>query len=101
MCGGEWPDSNPNDTFWQYSSILDEWKELCSLQIPRSELGLTIVDNFVYAIGGSTGNERLGIIFHFRIKAKNIFNSPRLIIVIIIIRNRFILNNFICLNKLL
>ena len=32
-------DANPTDTFWQFNSVLDEWKELCSLQIPRSELG--------------------------------------------------------------
>jgi hypothetical protein len=40
MAGGEWPDSNPNDTFWSYNSILDEWKELASLLTPRSELGM-------------------------------------------------------------
>ena len=51
MAGGEWPDANPNHTFWQFNSILDDWKELCSLQIPRSELGLTIVDGYVYALG--------------------------------------------------
>ncbi len=33
------PDSNPNDTFWNYNSVFDDWKELSSLQIPRSELG--------------------------------------------------------------
>ncbi len=39
MAGGEWPDQNPNETFWQFNSILDEWKELKCLQTPRSELG--------------------------------------------------------------
>ena len=39
MAGGEWPDGNPNDTFWQFNSTLDEWKQLSSLQTPRSELG--------------------------------------------------------------
>ena len=39
MAGGEWPDASPNETFWQYNSILDEWKELSPLLEPRSELG--------------------------------------------------------------
>jgi len=39
MAGGEWPDQNPNETFWQFNSVLDEWKELNSLLTPRSELG--------------------------------------------------------------
>ena len=39
-------DANPNDTFWQFNSILDDWKELCSLQIPRSELGNNTFDIF-------------------------------------------------------
>ena len=43
MAGGEWPDGNPNDTFWQFNTILDEWKQLFSLQTPRSELGSFIL----------------------------------------------------------
>ena len=39
MAGGEWPDGNPTDSFWQYNYILDEWKELTNLQTARSELG--------------------------------------------------------------
>jgi N-acetylneuraminic acid mutarotase len=62
MAGGTTPDSTPNDTFWQYNSILDEWKELSNLQNPRSELGLAIVDGCVYAVGGSNGERRLATV---------------------------------------
>jgi len=39
MAGGSTPDANPNDLFWQYNSVLDEWSDLANMQNPRSELG--------------------------------------------------------------
>ena len=55
MAGGEWPDQNPNETFWQFNSILDEWNESSSLLTPRSELGnlnffQENTDNFYYML---------------------------------------------------
>lgn len=52
IAGGERSDLSATDSFWQYNSILDEWKELQSMQTHRTELGLAIVDGCVYAIGG-------------------------------------------------
>jgi len=62
MAGGEWPDSNPSETFWMYNAVLDEWKELASLQTPRAELGMSIVDGCVYAVGGWNGEKRLATV---------------------------------------
>ncbi len=50
MAGGEWPDQNPNETFWQFNSVLDEWKELNSLLTPRSELGKNILSHLIFQI---------------------------------------------------
>ncbi|CAF0825285.1 unnamed protein product [Brachionus calyciflorus] len=52
IAGGERSDLRATDSFWQYNSILNEWKELQNMQTQRTELGLAIVDGFVYAIGG-------------------------------------------------
>ena len=40
MAGGTTPDSNPNELFWQYNSVLNEWKDVTNMQNPRSELGI-------------------------------------------------------------
>lgn len=52
IAGGERSDMNATDSFWQYNSILDEWKELQNLQSQRSELGLAVVNGCIYAVGG-------------------------------------------------
>ncbi len=58
MAGGEAPDSTPNETFWVFNTVLDEWKQLASLIIPRAELGMAIVDGCIYAVGGITHGEK-------------------------------------------
>jgi N-acetylneuraminic acid mutarotase len=62
MTGGEGPDTMANDTLWQYNSILNEWKQLSSLQTARSELGLAIVDGSIYAVGGIYDEKRLATV---------------------------------------
>lgn len=52
IAGGERSDMNATDSFWQYNSILDEWKELQNLHSQRSELGLAVVNGCIYAVGG-------------------------------------------------
>ena len=43
MGGGLMPTGNCNDTFWQFDTTCNEWKELCPLHKPRSELGMKII----------------------------------------------------------
>ncbi len=44
------------DSVDRYDPLLDEWKSVCSLTVPRNRVGIGVIDGFVYAIGGSHGN---------------------------------------------
>ncbi|CAG0896818.1 unnamed protein product [Cyprideis torosa] len=59
LAGGEYPDGTASSGFYRYDPVLDTWVELHSMTVPRSELGLAIVDGFVYAVGGWDGSHRL------------------------------------------
>lgn len=39
LAGGEFPDGSASRSVWRYDPALDLWLEMCSMLIPRSELG--------------------------------------------------------------
>lgn len=59
MAGGEYPDGSASRAFWRYDPVLDVWQEMAAMQTPRSELGLAMLDGYVYAVGGWEGSSRL------------------------------------------
>lgn len=59
LVGGEFPDGNASSSVWKYDPVLDHWQEVAPLQNPRSELGIAMLDGFVYAVGGWDGSCRL------------------------------------------
>ncbi|KAK3091829.1 hypothetical protein FSP39_022975 [Pinctada imbricata] len=59
LAGGEYPDGSASKSVWRYDPCLDTWDEMMSMQVPRSELGLAMLDGYMYAVGGWDGNCRL------------------------------------------
>ena len=40
----------------RYDPLRDEWKPMAPLSVPRNRLGVAVVDDCIYAIGGGNGN---------------------------------------------
>ncbi|KAL1457879.1 hypothetical protein WDU94_008061 [Cyamophila willieti] len=59
LIGGEFPDGNASSSCWKYDPVLDHWQEVAPLLDPRSELGIAMLDGYVYAVGGWNGACRL------------------------------------------
>ncbi|XP_054287348.1 kelch-like protein 12 [Macrosteles quadrilineatus] len=59
LAGGEFPDGSASRSVWRYDPALDMWLEMASMLVPRSELGLAMLDGCVYAVGGWEGSFRL------------------------------------------
>ncbi|KAK9502604.1 hypothetical protein O3M35_011343 [Rhynocoris fuscipes] len=59
LAGGEFPDGGPSRCVWRYDTVLDYWQEMEAMLVPRSELGMAILDGYVYAVGGWEGSFRL------------------------------------------
>ncbi|CAG0879520.1 unnamed protein product, partial [Darwinula stevensoni] len=59
LAGGESPDGRASAGMWKYDPVFDGWMQLADMNVPRSELGLVMVDGMVYAVGGWEGSTRL------------------------------------------
>ncbi|XP_063244711.1 uncharacterized protein LOC134545858 isoform X3 [Bacillus rossius redtenbacheri] len=59
LAGGEFPDGSASRSMWRYDPVLDVWQEMAPMLVPRSELGLALLDGNVYAVGGWEGSFRL------------------------------------------
>ncbi|XP_056263451.1 kelch-like protein 2 isoform X2 [Pseudoliparis swirei] len=59
LAGGEFPDGSASREAWRYDSCVDSWMEIAPMNVARSELGLVMLDGFVYAVGGWEGCSRL------------------------------------------
>ena len=65
MAGGEYPDGSASRAVWRYDPVLDAWQEMADMRVPRSELGLAMLDGCVYAVGGWEGTSRLDSVERF------------------------------------
>lgn len=59
MAGGEYPDGSASRAMWRYDPVLNTWHEMAPMNVSRSELGLVMLDGYVYAVGGWDGHSRL------------------------------------------
>uniref|UniRef100_A0A146LF72 Kelch-like protein diablo n=2 Tax=Lygus hesperus TaxID=30085 RepID=A0A146LF72_LYGHE len=59
LAGGEFPDGGPSHCVWRYDPVLDYWQEVETMLVARSELGLAMLDGYLYAVGGWEGTHRL------------------------------------------
>ncbi|ELT91551.1 hypothetical protein CAPTEDRAFT_3638 [Capitella teleta] len=50
---------NASRSMWRYDPCFDCWQEMASMILPRSELGLAMLDGFIFAVGGWEGSSRL------------------------------------------
>ncbi|CAF1122481.1 unnamed protein product [Adineta steineri] len=67
LCGGDFPNGRPSSEVWKYDQKVDTWYQLSDMLTPRSELGLALIDGYIYACGGSNGDVRLNSIERYSI----------------------------------
>lgn len=81
MVGGEFPDGSASRSAWRYDASLDCWQEMAPMCVSRSELGeghcssprledilgLSLLDGFIYAVGGWDGSVRLASVERYNI----------------------------------
>ena len=67
LCGGDYPNGRPSSEVWKYEQKLDTWIQLSDMLTPRSELGLALIDGYLYACGGWNGEVRLNSIERYSI----------------------------------
>lgn len=67
MAGGEYPDGSASKSLWRFDPILNVWQELAPMLTARSELGLVLLDGFIYAVGGWEGTARLDSVERYEI----------------------------------
>lgn len=50
--------SNSYDSDWvdRYNPIKDEWRPCSPMSVPRNRVGVAVMDDLLYAVGGSEGN---------------------------------------------
>ncbi|XP_077086819.1 kelch-like protein 20 isoform X3 [Siphateles boraxobius] len=59
LAGGEFPDGSASREMWRYDPCFDSWLEMAPMNVARSELGLVMLDGYVFAVGGWEGRSRL------------------------------------------
>lgn len=57
----------PSDKVWKYEQKYDVWIPLPDMLTRRSELGLALIDGYIYACGGTHGEARLNTIERYSI----------------------------------
>ncbi|CAN8004496.1 unnamed protein product, partial [Ixodes hexagonus] len=62
MVGGEYPDGSVSKATWRFDPAINVWNEMAPMENARSELGVAVLDGFVYAIGGWEGSARLSCV---------------------------------------
>ena len=65
MAGGEYPDGSASKSVWRFDPRTNSWQEMAPMNTPRSELGLALLDGFIYAVGGWEGSSRLDTVERF------------------------------------
>lgn len=50
---------NSYDSDWvdRYNSILEQWRPCAPMSVPRNRVGVAVMDELLYAVGGSSGSE--------------------------------------------
>ncbi|GAB6025875.1 hypothetical protein CHUAL_014049 [Chamberlinius hualienensis] len=77
MAGGEFPDGSASRNMFKYDPVLDQWQEMASMNMPRSELGLALLDGYIYAVGGWEGSYRIDSVERYDLKTNTwTFVSP-------------------------
>ncbi|XP_067859642.1 kelch-like protein diablo isoform X1 [Heptranchias perlo] len=88
LAGGEFPDGSASKEMWRYDPCFDMWHEMAPMNVARSELGLAMLDGFVFAVGGWEGSSRLDSVecynpqtntWHFLESMKMAVTSPAVV----------------------
>ncbi|XP_069761585.1 LOW QUALITY PROTEIN: kelch-like protein 3 [Narcine bancroftii] len=59
LAGGEYSNGSASKVMWRYDVCHDVWHEMAPMNVTRSELGLAMLDGYVFAVGGWEGKSRL------------------------------------------
>ena len=69
MVGGEtFPGRTTVNTVEEYDPSKNAWRELASMNTARRGVGVGILDNFIYAVGGSDGRDALKLVERYNPK---------------------------------
>lgn len=51
--------SQLNDNFvtYSYDPLSEQWRPCAPMSVPRNRVGVATMDDLLYAVGGSSGNE--------------------------------------------
>ncbi|XP_007891830.1 kelch-like protein 3 [Callorhinchus milii] len=88
VVGGEFPDGSASRELWQYDPCFDTWHEKAPMNVARSELGVAMLNGFVFAVGGWEGSSRLDSVecysphtnmWHFLKPIKMAITSPAVV----------------------
>lgn len=41
----------------RYNPITEQWRPCAPMSVPRNRVGVAVMDEFLYAVGGSAGSE--------------------------------------------
>lgn len=42
---------------FRYNPITEQWRPCAPMSVPRNRVGVAVMDEFLYAVGGSAGSE--------------------------------------------
>lgn len=42
---------------FRYDPISEQWRPCAPMSVPRNRVGVAVMDEFLYAVGGSSGTE--------------------------------------------
>jgi kelch-like protein 19 len=43
--------------FYRYDPLSETWRPCAPMSVPRNRVGVAVMDEFLYAVGGSSGTE--------------------------------------------
>lgn len=77
LAGGMTDNDDVTNVFLQYDVQTDMWAVLTdSMQIPRAEFGMVLLDDKIYTIGGTDGNIKLSTVEVYHLSTRQWFYGP-------------------------
>lgn len=45
------------DVLFRYNPLTEQWRPCAPMSVPRNRVGVAVMDELLYAVGGSAGSE--------------------------------------------
>lgn len=74
MIGGCTHNNRHRQDVWSYNPVTREWDKLAAMLTPRAQMGITILDGYIYVVGGTNkSQEVLSLVERYSIEQVRIF----------------------------